>query len=140
MKTPVSAILLFAGSAFAQLGPPSGGSSQSAPATQLPLSGRTGQTGSATATQSSVPGVTGSVNVLNTTIQVQGPYAGSSAGKGAFSGKLTLNDAIARGLEYNLGAVGLNQAVRQARGQSRVARSSLLPNLNGNLSETVQQT
>ena len=57
-----------------------------------------------------------------------------------FSGKLSLRDAIRRGLEYNLGAVGFVQAVRQAHGQTRVARSVLLPNLTGDLAETVQQT
>src|SRR6185369_5377152 len=43
-------------------------------------------------------------------------------------------------IEFNLGAVGLTQAVRQARGQTKIARSALLPNLNASLSETVQQT
>ncbi len=57
----------------------------------------------------------------------------------SFSGKLSLREAIQRGLEYNLGAVGMTQAMRQAQGQSRVARSALLPNLNGTLGETVEQ-
>src|SRR5258706_16309364 len=47
--------------------------------------------------------------------------------------------AIQRGIAYNLGAIGLSQAVREAHGQSRVARSALLPNLNGGLSEVVEQ-
>jgi outer membrane protein TolC len=34
----------------------------------------------------------------------------------------------------------MNQLVRQSRGQSRVARSGLLPNINANLRENVQQT
>jgi len=79
------------------------------------------------------------VNTLNPALQVQGPYTGSAEGKVPFSGKLSLHDAIRRGLQYNLGAVGLSNAVRQAQGQSRVARSALLPNVNGNLSEVVQQ-
>ena len=33
----------------------------------------------------------------------------------AFSGKLSLQEAVRRGLEYNLGAVGLSNAVRQAQ-------------------------
>ena len=90
--------------------------------------------------QTAVPGVTSSVNTLNTSIQVQGPYAGSVAGAAKpFSGKLSLREAVARGLEYNLGTEGLTQAMRQARGQARVARSVLLPNLNGYLRETVEQ-
>ena len=85
-----------------------------------------------------MPGTTTSVNTLNSTVQVQGPYAGSadSTGKIPFSGKLSLREAIERGLAYNLGAVGLAQSVRQAQGASRVARSALLPNLNGSVSET----
>jgi len=101
-----------------------------------------GQGGSVTATESPVPGTTTSVDTINPSIQVQGPYAGSvpSGAKLPFSGKLSLNDAIERGLQYNLGAVGLAQTIRAARGQRRISRSALLPNLNGNLSETVQQT
>ena len=56
-----------------------------------------------------------------------------------FSGKLSLREAIARGLNYNLGAVGQSNAVRQAQGQSQVARSALLPNASGYLAETLQQ-
>lgn len=59
--------------------------------------------------------------------------------KTPFSGKLSLHEAIDRGIAYNLGAVGLSQAVRQAQGQSRVARSALLPNLNSELEEAVEQ-
>jgi outer membrane protein TolC len=72
---------------------------------------------------------------------VQGTYTGSanSAEKAPLSGKLSLRDAIQRGMAYNLGAVGLSQAVRESHGQSRVARSALLPNLNSDLSEVVEQ-
>ena len=118
----------------AQAPPPQG-----TPAAQLPLSGRPGQGGSVNTVQTPVPGVTSSVNTLNTSVQVQGPYAGSVAGSAKpFNGKLSLREAVARGLEYNLGAEGLTQAMRQARGQARVARSSLLPNLNGYLREAVE--
>src|SRR5579871_3695935 len=107
---------------------------------QLPLSGRGGQGGSVNTAQTPVPGVTSSVNTLNTTVQVQGPYGGSVSGaQKPFSGKLSLREALARGLEYNLGTVGLTEAMRQARGQARVARSSLMPNVNGYLRESVQQ-
>ena len=57
-----------------------------------------------------------------------------------FSGKLSLEEALKRGLAYNLGSVGLTQTVRQNSAQVRVARSALLPNINGSLSETVAQT
>jgi outer membrane protein TolC len=118
---------------------------QSAPAvtqaSPLPLSGRSSQNGSVATGQAAIPGTTTSVNTINPTVQVSGPYAlsASSIGQIPFSGQLSLSEAIRRGLGYNLGAIGSTEAVRQAHGQSRVARSTLLPNLNGNLIETVKQ-
>jgi outer membrane protein TolC len=134
--------LLIAANAFGQFGPAGGGQTGGAQANQLPLSGRTGQAGGVAATQSPVPGTTNSVNTINPAIQTSGPYTGSaqSTGKMPFSGTLSLRDAVARGLEYNLGTVGLTLAMQQAHGQERIVRSTLLPNLNGTLSENVQQT
>ncbi|OYW06090.1 MAG: hypothetical protein B7Z61_03850, partial [Acidobacteria bacterium 37-71-11] len=43
---------------------------------------------------------------------------------------LTLAEAIARGLEYNLGVVAGEQRVREAEGARRVARAALLPQLS----------
>jgi outer membrane protein TolC len=125
--------------AAAQLGPPA--QQQGTQAAQLPLSGRTSQNGSVKATQAPVPGTTTSVDTINPNVQVQGPFAGSTSStrKTSFSGKLSLHEAIQRGLEFNLGTVGLAEAVRQAHGQSISARSALLPNVNGTLSETVEQ-
>ncbi|MFL6449020.1 MAG: TolC family protein [Bryobacteraceae bacterium] len=109
-------------------------------ANQLQLSGRGSQTGSVTASQAAIPGVTSSVNTLNSTVQTQGPFAGSASSVSRpFSGKLSFKDALDRGVAFNLGEVGLNQAIRQGRGQARVVRAALLPNLNAALSETVQQ-
>ena len=134
--------LLFAPTIFAQT--PSSGtqSQQPAQASQLPLSGRNQQGGSVTATQTAIPGTTNSINTINPTVQVQGPFTGSTSSitKLPFSGRLSLREAVDRALEFNLGAVGLTEAVRQARGQSKIARSALLPNFNASLSETVQQT
>lgn len=107
---------------------------------QLPLSGRAGQPGSVAVTQVPVPGATTSVNTLNTNVQVQGAFQGSVASKPLAGNTLGLREAIQRGLEYNLGAVGSGTAIRQAGGQRRVARSALLPSINGALRETVQQT
>jgi outer membrane protein TolC len=120
-----------------QAGSPSSGTQ----ANPLPLSGRTGQSGSVTAIQTPISGTTTSINTINSTIQVQGPFAGSALSviKKPFSGKLSLMEAIQRGLGYNLGAVSGSQAVRQAQGQSRSIRSALLPNLNGAINETVEQ-
>ena len=52
---------------------------------------------------------------------------------------LSLDDAIQKGLRYNLGGITSEQSLRQAQGQSIVTRSQLLPNLSGGLRETVQQ-
>lgn len=133
--------LLFPLTVFAQT-PTTGTQPQPAQATQLPLSGRNPQNGSVTTTQTAIPGTTNSINTINSTVQVQGPFTGSTSSVTArpFSGRLSLREAVDRALEYNLGAVGLTEAVRQARGQSKIARSALLPNLNASLSETVQQT
>jgi outer membrane protein TolC len=136
----LGAVAMLAGNARAQLPGPNV-PAQTPVAIQLPLSGRAGQSGSVTATQAPVPGATSSVNTLNTSVQAQGPYSGSVPGAGRpFSGKLSLKEAIQRGLEYNLGQASLRQAVRQASGQSKVSRAALLPNLNGSLTEAVQQT
>ena len=127
--------------ALAQLGAPAA-NSQGTVANQLPLSGSSGQNGSVITTQAPVPGTTTSVNTLNTSVQVSGPYTGSirDVAKMPFSGKLSFLEAIQRGLDYNLGAEGVAQAMRQAEGQTKVARSSLLPNVSATASETVQQT
>src|SRR5262249_43064015 len=111
-------ILVFAPQTFAQLvAPPS--SPQGSQAAALNLSGRSPQGGSVTATQLPVPGATTSVNTINPSIQVQGPYAGSASSITAipFNGRLSLREAVERGLAYNLGPVGLNEILLQARGQ-----------------------
>jgi outer membrane protein TolC len=122
-------------------GPPSPSPQQHTLATQLPLSGRGGPSGSVTAVETPIAGTTNSVTTINPSVQVQGSYAGSSPSTAAmpFSGKLSLRDAIQRGLNYNLGAAGLNHAARQAQGQAQIARSSLLPNVSGYLAENINQ-
>ena len=119
---------------------PSSGQSTTTLANQVPLSGRTGQSGSVNAGQAPVAGTTNSVNTINPTIQVQGPYSGSVPGGGPAPDKLTLEEAMKRGLEFNLGTRGLTYAIRQAQGQATVVRGSLMPNVNGSVAETVQQT
>ena len=133
-------LLAAAGSSFAQTSSGSGSSSPSA--TILPASGRNNQGGSVGATEQPVPGTTTSVNTLNPSVQISGPYTGSTRSTTAipFTGKLSFEEALKRGLSYNLGAVGLMQTVRQTGAQVRAARSARLPNINGSLSETVEQT
>ena len=138
----VAAALLIAAPAFAQFGAPPG-PSQGTQAAQLPLSGRTAQTsGSVKTSEAPAPSTTATVNTLSPNVQVQGEYAGSTPGVAnmPFHGKLGLREAIQRGLVYNLGQTGATQALRQAEGQSKVARSSLLPNLSGTVNEDVQTT
>jgi len=138
--TAATAVLLFAGESRAQL-PGQNVPAQTTTANQLPLSGRTCESGSVTAVKAPIPGTTTSVNTVNTSVPTQGPYSGSISGTAQpFSVKLSFQEAIGRGLAFNLGQVGLAQSIRQAQGQTRVARSALLPNLNSSLSETVQQT
>ena len=139
MNTKYAAFLLCGLSltmAFAQQGPTGGGSQ----ANQVSLSGRVGQSGAVTAQQSAVPGTTQSVDVLNSTVSVQGPYAQSVLSNQPVTGPLTMREAIQRGLDYNLGTIGQSNSTMQAHGQMRVARSSLLPNLSGSLREAVQKT
>ena len=138
----LAAILTAAAPVFAQLAPPAG-PSQSTQAAQLPLSGRTAQNnGTVKVPEQPAPSTTSTVNTLNPNVQVQGAYAGSSPGAASmpFNGNLGLREAIQRGLAYNLGQTGATQALRQAEGQSKVARSSLLPNLYGTVTEDVQTT
>jgi outer membrane protein TolC len=130
--------IVFTLAAQAQAPPP--GQPATPVANQVPLSGRSGETGSVNTGQSPVAGTTNSVNTINPTIQVQGPYTGSVPGGGAVPDKLTLQEAVKRGLDFNLGTRGLTYAIRQAQGQSAVVRSSLMPNVTGSLAETVQQT
>jgi outer membrane protein TolC len=142
LAAAVAAALMLAAPAFAQFGPPAG-SSQGAQAVQLPLSGRSAQSsGSVKTSEAPAPSTTATVNTLSPSVQVQGNYAGSTPGPGKapFNGKLGLLDAIERGLAYNLGQTGATQAMRQAQGQSKAALSSLLPNLNGTISENFQTT
>src|SRR5919198_1232621 len=145
---PIGSIVVFFASSVPHLTPvaraqgPTSAQAQATQPIQLPLSGRAAQNGSVTATESPVPGTTTSINTVNATVQAQGPYSGSTRGfaNRPFSGKLSLREAIERGLAYNLGAVGLAQAVDQAHGQARVSRAALLPNVTADLQETVQQT
>jgi outer membrane protein TolC len=134
-------LLALAGKAFSQIVQSPGPLEGSQPV-QLPISGRNQQTGAVTAVQTPVPGTTTSVNTINPSIAVQGPYTGSTASAPAvpFNGELSLREAIERGLGYNLGPVGLNDILRQARGQDRVIRSSVLPNIVGIVTSATQQT
>jgi len=53
--------------------------------------------------------------------------------------QLSLRDAIARGLKYNLGSIESGEDTRTARGERLLALSRLLPNVNAGVGENVQQ-
>jgi outer membrane protein TolC len=107
----------------------------------VPLSGR--QVGGATATASQAPAPAGgaSVETLRSSVVVQGAYLGSRrpTDAPALGTPLSLNEAVRRGVEYNLGVLNLGQSVAQARGQRVVARSALLPSVSSEVSTTRQQ-
>ena len=108
-------------------------------AASLPLSGRSGQAGTVTASQTALPGATAGVNTASPTVQVQGALTGSRSGAQTLAGALGFKEAVDRGLAYNLGTVNVGQVVKQARSQQAIARSVLLPNIAGDLAATRQQ-
>jgi outer membrane protein TolC len=107
----------------------------------LPLSGRI-QPGSVTSGQATAPVTgSGSVNTLNSSIQVSGPFQGSipTGTRTKEPLPLSLDEAIRRGLAYNLGMIGAEQSEREARSQRLRALAELLPDLNGIISASAQQ-
>lgn len=144
MKTfrNIALLTLLAGAeaAFAQF-PSTTSTSPAASAVVLPASGRDDQAGSVGVTEQPVPGTTTSVNTLNTSVQISGPYSGSARSTTAmpFNGKLSLQDALKRALAFNLGSIGITQSLRQSSAQLKVARSAMLPNLTANFNENEEQ-
>jgi outer membrane protein TolC len=107
----------------------------------VPLSGRGSVGGSVSATQSVTGSGGSSVDVISSSVNVSGQYAGSvpDASKSALGLPLTLDLAIRLGLRNNLGQVTEANAVLQARGQRLVARSSLLPNVSSSFAESLDR-
>lgn len=72
---------------------------------------------------------------------VSGPFSGSvpSGQATAEVVPLSLNEAIERGLKYNLGVLLEQQGSRFAQGAKYRARSALLPNVSAGISETGEQ-
>jgi outer membrane protein TolC len=124
---------------FAQMGATSSGASGTSRATPLPLSGRSGPAGSVATQQTANP--SGGVATVNSSVQVSGDFAGSTGVAEMPPGavKLTLAEAVQRGLKANLGTVSSDNSVRAARAQRIQELSALLPNISANASETVTQ-
>ena len=111
------------------------------PRLRLRSRGRNGQQGSVSVSQSTAANGGNSVDLIQSSVNVQGPYSGSTA-NGVNTGGvivLTLQKALDAGLRNNLGAINQSQSVVQAEGQRQVARSTLLPNVNSVVTETVEQ-
>lgn len=108
----------------------------------LPLSGRQGQANSVSVTQSTTnSGGGNTVNTINSSVAVAGPFSGSTP-IGRDSGNvltLTLENALSLGLRSNLGVVDQASSVLQARGERTVARSELLPTINTVVSEALER-
>jgi len=110
-------------------------------AVQLPLSGQTGQAGGVQTVQNPLPSGLESVNTITSTVQVQGAYQGSvpSMSSPGPTFPLSLDDAVRRGLEYNLGAISNQNTVRQNEGYRLVERSELLPQISADVLVVEQQ-
>src|SRR5262249_35652671 len=121
IKPPVSMTLsavlcIFVGlslatQAFAQFGPPARTRPEQVPLTDKPP-------GSVTTGQATAPNISSAgVDTLNSTIQVEGAFQGSTpvgvATKEPIS--LSLDGAIKRGIAYNLGMIGAQETDRRAR-------------------------
>ena len=109
---------------------------------QLPLSG-SAQAGSVTTGQATVPSASReSVSTLNSSIRIQGAYQGSTPVGVATDEPLplSLDDAIRRGLAYNLGVIGSEQTERSARARRLAALAELLPDINGVVTGAAAQT
>src|SRR5580700_1714270 len=118
-------------------------SAQSSTPIQLPASGRGLQSGSVSTTQSTVnAGGQNSVNLIDSSVNIQGSYLGSVPTGTATDAVISLSllEALRRALDYNLGVVSVTEGVRQARAQRLAFLSQLLPEVNGNIRETVEQT
>ena len=109
---------------------------------QVPLSGRQTPDNSVSVTQQTTQGSAGnSVNLLEDSVSVQGPYAGSVPAGKLSSGvlQLTLDQALKLGLHANLGAVNQSTALQSAEAQRLQARSALLPNINIGAAEVFEK-
>ena len=90
------------------------------------------QSSAVTVNQQTAGSSGGDANVIDTQINVQGPYAGSVPTGRLQTGsmQLTLAAALSMAMKANLGLITQSAGVEQAQGQREVARSQLLPKIN----------
>ncbi len=107
---------------------------------QLPISGRMTQSIGTVTTQFSTLEGQGA-NVLQPSVQVNDAYQGSILGRDFPAGevKLSLTQAVQRGLQVNLGSITASNSSMTARAQRAQALSQLLPQISANLGATETQ-
>ena len=136
-------LLLLAGTCLGRAQSPSEQVTGPTSATQVPLSGSAVQSGGAVTVVQGTTNAGGgnTVNSIQSTVSVLPPYNGSTPG-GPVSGELlslTLDEALKRGMRFNLGGIEQDASVQQAEGLRAVAKSTLLPNLNLAVSEVFER-
>jgi outer membrane protein TolC len=93
------------------------------------------------ATSRPINPATGTTNPSARATQTLNPYLGSTPDDKVVDEeiKLTLEDAVARGLKFNLGLIDSEQADADARAQREHALAELLPQISGHADQTYQQ-
>lgn len=91
--------------------------------------------------QSVMPSGQSSVNSINTSVLVSPPYASSILAPDASGALLTLtiDDALRRGLLYNLGGISASARRNSANAAVLGSKSALLPTITGSVSENVDR-
>ena len=119
--------------------PGAAGQSAGAAAAQLPASGRMSSSGSVSSEQITSQG--SGPSVVQPSLNISGDYAGSVMDRSISAGplKLSLADAVERGLRFNLGVIAAGTSSAEARAQRARALSQLLPQITASLSGTETQ-
>ncbi len=109
-------------------------------ASQLPVSGRAAQSSGIVSTQQAT-GQGQGASVVQPSLQVSGSFSGSTPGSELPPGevRLSLSEAVKRGLQVNLGSITADSSSRTARAQRAQALSQLLPQISANLGATETQ-
>jgi outer membrane protein TolC len=106
----------------------------------VPFSGR--ESGNVSAQQSAGQGGASGVDTIQSSVNTSGRYSGSTPDATSANGEIQLSfeDAIQRGLRFNLSGTTATNSEAAAKAQRLSAISAFLPNVNGLLSESVSQS